>query len=382
VQRVIGVLLAVVLVASLGGVGGSVASGGPWAQSATACSFPTSAVDATDTEVRIEEEPESVVTLNPSAAQMLWEMGAEEKVIGVTKHAMNLAGAEDRTNISRADRTISHEVVVDLDPDLVLAPLSTVTTTEDVTKLRDAGLSVFAYPSATSIDEVRNRTLLTGRLVGECDGAEDTVDWMDERISVVEDAVDGRSKPDALYAFYGYTAGSDTFIHEIIETAGGANLAAEMGIQGYTPLNEEAVLEHDPDWIILNSDSPTVPEGEGYRQTTAARKNQTVIVETNYLNRPGPRIVHGITKLAKTFHPEAYASAVEAAESTDTPTPRTSAAETSAPEATLTATQAATTQDPDPTGADGAGFGALLVIGSLLGGALLARTGVRPPGAH
>jgi iron complex transport system substrate-binding protein len=78
------------------------------------CSFPVERADATGTEVTIAEEPasESVVTLNPSAAQTMWEIGAQETVVGVTKHAMNLPGAESKTNISSNEQTISNEEVV------------------------------------------------------------------------------------------------------------------------------------------------------------------------------------------------------------------------------------------------------------------------------
>lgn len=360
-RRPITLVLVALLVGSVAGIGAAGPAGS--AQSTADCGFPVSAVDATDTEVTVEAEPESIVTLNPSAAQTLWEIGAREKVTGVTKHAMNLEGASERTNISRADQTISHEVVVELDPDLVLAPLSTVTTEEDVNKLRGAGLTVYAYPSADSIEAVRERTLLTGQLVGACGGAEDTVEWMDERIAVVENAVEGQTRPDVLYAFFGYTAGSGTFIHEIIETAGGDNLAADMGIEEYKPLNEEAVLEEDPDWMVLNSDSPTIPDGEGYQQTTAVRENQTVIVDINHLNRPAPRIVYGITALAETFHPDAYAAAQEAAQSTPTPAPTASPTPTATPD-----TEA--TESPTPTDAAGPGLGVLAGIAGLIGLAL------------
>ncbi|SDJ50816.1 iron complex transport system substrate-binding protein [Halovenus aranensis] len=347
------------------------------AQDSDECTFPVSATDATGTEVTVDEEPESVVTLNPSAAQTLWEIGAKDKVTGVTKHASNLEGASERTNISTAGQTITHEVVVDLEPDLVLAPLSAVTTEEDVETLRDAGLTVFAYPTAESIDEVRQRTLQTGEFVGECEGATETVEWMDEKLSVVEDAVDEQEKPKVLYTFFGYTSGTNTFIHEILETAGGVNIAAEAGIEGYQQINQEVVVTEDPEWIVLNSDSTEVPDGNGFQETTAVKQNQTVVIDTNRLNRPAPRIVYAVTELAETFHPDAYEEAVKAAQSTPTPTPTESPTETeptpteTEPTATATQTPAATetptaTQTPENSDGDGAGFGVLAVVGSVV----------------
>ena len=314
------------------------------------CRFPVTETDATDTAVTLEEEPETVVTLNPSAAQTMWEIGAEEKVIGVTKHATNLEGAEERANVSRSGETVNPETVVELDPDLVLAPSSQVVSEDLIEVLREAGLTVYNFPSATSLDDVRAHTRLTGRLVGECDGADETVAWMDREIGVVEAAVEGEDRPDVLYTFFGYTAGEGTFIHEVIETAGGNNVAAEAGIEEYQQINEETVLEQDPEWIVLNSDSPEVPDGEAYDATTAVREDQVVVVNINHLNRPGPRVVYGVSKLAETFHPEAYAAAAAEAESTETP------------------------DDERGDGAFGqAGFGAGVALAALVGGALAAR---------
>ncbi|MFP8953285.1 PGF-CTERM-anchored ABC transporter substrate-binding protein [Natrialbaceae archaeon A-arb3/5] len=273
------------------------------------CSFPLTETDASGTEVTLEDEPETVVTLNPSAAQTLWEIGAEEKVIGTTKHAMNLDGAEDRTNVSTEAETIEPEIVVDLDPDLVLAPSSNYVSEETVETLREAGVTVYYFQSAESIDEVRERTLFVGSLVGECDGAEETVDWMDAELEAVADAIDGEERPDVLYTFFGHTAGEDTFIHELIEAGGGTNVAAEAGISEYPQISDETVIEQDPDWIVLNTNSPEVPDGPAYESTTAIENDQTLVVDINHLNRPGPRVVHAVTAFAETFHPEAYAEA-------------------------------------------------------------------------
>ncbi len=354
----------VVLLVAVSAVSPVVAAGGPEASAADAevgdCSFPLTVTDGTDTEMTIEEEPESVVTLNPSAAQTMWEIGAEEKVTGVTKHAMNLDGADQRVNISREGDTINPEVVVDHDPDLVLAPDSQVVSEELIEVLREAGLTVYLFPSAESIDDIRDRTRTIGALVGECDGAEETIEWMDEEIAIAEAAADGQERPDALYVFFGFTAGAETHIHEIIEAGGATNVAAEVGIAEYEPVNDEMVVEQNPDWIILNTNSPEIPDGEAYESTTAVQEEQVVTIDINHLNRPAPRVVHAISELAQTFHPEAYEEARAEAESTPT--------ETETPEATPTETPDET---PDPD--DQAGFAPIVAIASLLVAAVLAN---------
>lgn len=324
---------------------------GPVAATAptTTCAFPVTVTDRTGTAVTVEREPDRVVTLAPSAAQTMWEIGAREKVVGLTKHASYLEGAESRTQVSTAEQLVSVEAVVGAEPDLVLAPH--LVSNETVERLRSAGVTVYAFGQAATIEDVYAKTRLTGRLTGECTGAEETVSWMRERIGVVREAVDGQERPDVLYLFFGFTAGRGTFIDEIVQTAGGSNVAAAVNVSGYRQLSPEVVVREDPDWIVVNSENPMGLDGAAYNQTTAAKRNQTLVVQIEHVNQPAPRIVHAITLLAEHFHPDAYAAANATATRTATPT-----AAATEPSPTVTA-PAEQTEAP---GQDG--FGALLAV--------------------
>lgn len=307
------------------------------------CSFPFSSTDATGTEVTVEEEPERIVTLNPSAAQTMWEIGARDKVVGVSKYAMYLEGAEAKTNISGSGRTaVVVEKVVALEPDLVLAP-NTIQN-ETVSKLRESGLTVYRFEFASSIDDVKRKTELTGQIVGACDGAHEAVERMDRELSTVESAVEGQDRPRVLYVFFGYTAGEGTFIHEMIEFAGGENVAAEANITGYQQISDEVVVDRNPEWIVLNGDNPNVPQTEAYNGTTAVEQDNVLVLNASYVSQPAPRIIRPIVKMAKAFHPETYAAANETATPTPTDTETATVAETPTAEST-------------PTAVDGPGFG-------------------------
>lgn len=328
------------------------------AQSDEACEFPFERADATGAQVSVDEEPERVITLSPSAAQTMWEIGAREKVVGATQYAAYLEGFEAVENVSGAGQTINNEEVVALEPDLVLAP--NIVQNETVRALRGANLTVYRFHAAGTIEDVKAKTRLIGRLTGECAGAGETVDWMDERLAVVDEATAGAERPTALYVFFGYTAGSETFIHEMIERAGAENGAAVAGIEGFAQISEEVVVDQNPDWLLLNSDAPRVPTGPEYNATTAVQADQVVVLDRNYISQPAPRIVYPIQRMAKAFHPEAYA----AANATETPT-TTQAPTTQAPTTTAAAT-------PTTPGANGPGFGPLAALLAIAALALLA----------
>lgn len=307
------------------------------------CTFPVTETDATGTEVTVEEEPQEVVVLQASAAQLMWEIGAEEKVVGmpVRPYTAYLNGSEERTDVLTAEEQVERETVVGLEPDLVLAP--NVVPNETVEQLRRDGLTVYRTDFGKSFEDIYAKTELFGRMVGNCEEADRTVSEMRTRVETIRQAVEGEERPRVLYQFYDFTAGNGTFVHEILETAGGDNIAASAGISGYAEISEEVVAEQDPQWVVHPNDAP-LPEGEPYVSTTAYQQNQTLEVNANYMNQPAPRVVVPMTKLAKTFHPEAYADAnatATATEGSGTTEPATPGGGTSQPGFGLSAMVAA-----------------------------------------
>lgn len=309
-HRSASLVIALFVIASITGIGvAGIGTHGDVATAQATCEFPTSATDATGEDVTIEEEPQRIVALQPSDAQTLWAIGAQEKVVGmpVGQYTSYLEGYSEPQDITTGDGiTVSTERVVALEPDVVLA--GNVTSGEQIQQLRNAGLTVYQYDSATSIEDVIDNTETTGQLAGACQGAQETVDWMNQEIEAVEQAVDGQERPTVLYAMGdGYTAGSGTFINEVITTAGGENLAAAAGIQSYGQISEEVVLAQDPDWIVYPDtfEEPPVSE-QVLSQTTAGQQGQVVQVDANQLNQPGPQVIYAIQNLAETFHPDAY----------------------------------------------------------------------------
>jgi iron complex transport system substrate-binding protein len=327
------------------------------------CEFPVKKTDATGTEVTVEAEPESVVTLNPSAAQTMWELGAKDTVVGVTKHASYLEGADEKANVSGSGfTTVVVEKVVDLEPDLVLVPNATNNLVPGkIQQLRDAGLTVYVFDMARSLDDISEKTLVTGELVGACDGAEATVDQMESEVATVEEAVEGEERPEVLFVLGpgGFTAGSGTFIDTAIQAAGATNIATQEDISGYQQISEEVVADRDPDWVVKPT-GVSLPPSDVYNQSTAVREGRVLEVNQNYISQPAPQIVQAIVTMAKAFHPEAYA----AANATSTPTEMGEETEMDTDEPTPT---------PTPVGTNGPGFGLVAALVALAGGAALLR---------
>lgn len=327
------------------------------------CGFPVTRTDATGTSVTVEDRPDRIVTLLPSAAQTLWELGARDRVVGVSEFAGYLNGTDGLAVVNTAAGGVNAERIVALQPDLVFAPGSVPNGT--VRTLREAGVPVFALRTSTSIEGVATKTRRIGRLTGECAAADRTNAWMRRNVAAVRGAVADELRPRGLYVFGdGYTVGPDTFIGDVMRTAGLRNVAAAAGVEGYARISREVVRERNPQWLVVNS-RDGVPDDPVYRETAAVRQNQTVTVDVNYLSQPAPRsIVRSVRTIARAVHPEATAGVTPVPRSAVTPT------ETSVP-------ASASTASPTPTGTDaaGSGFGPLFVpvAAALLAAVALAR---------
>ena len=337
------------------------------------CSFPASATDATGADVTLSEEPERVVVLQASAAQVMWELGVEERVVGmpVEPYTAYLNGSQEKTGVLNEDGSVNRERVVALEPDLVVAP--NVIPNSTVESLRSAGLTVYKSGFPSSLASITEKVSLYGRLVGACERARSVNEDFEASVETIRENASERYNPRVFYYFFNFTAGQGTFTNEIIEAAGGRNVAAESGVTGYRQANLELVAERNPEVVIVTDDSP-VPTGEPWNSTTAYRNDRIVRVDANLMQQPAPRVIEPLRNLSEAF------AAVE--NSTSTPEGETGTAvvdetPTSTPSPTETpgttpdeTTPTGTT--PGGTGGDGAGFGLGATLVALAGVALLA----------
>ncbi|MDZ7747148.1 MAG: PGF-CTERM-anchored ABC transporter substrate-binding protein [Halobacteriales archaeon] len=338
------------------------------------CTFPYTVTDASGTEITLDERPDRITTLNPSAAQTVWELGGREQVVGVTAYADYLDGFETKTSVSATDGFgVSVERVVGTEPDLVLAP--NASRTETVRALRDAGITVYQFAAAETLEDVTEKTTRIARLTGHCDAAVEVNAWMEANVDAARSATANVEKPSVLYPLGGgYVANTNTFISAMIEASGGTNALADLGFEtDYPQVSDEIILQANPDVLVVNSRMANIQNEEPYASTTAGQNNATVVVNTDYLNQPAPRsVVFAVQNLTEGFHPDVQADFVARSEvtvstatqtqtATESPISPTSESPTSAAE---TATETAGSQP---------GFGAGVAVVALAGVALLAR---------
>ena len=279
------------------------AGGGPVfaAQQTGGCEYPTEVTDATGETIPVEEPDEVVVTAQ-NVAQHIWDLGAEENVVGLP-HANTgyLPNNTEPTDVGAFELKI--ETIVGLEPDLVLAPNATFK--EDIRSLRDAGLTVYHYRKATDLSSVTQRVERTGQLVGACEAADNLTAEMQSQIATIEQAVSDVDRPKLYYSLgSSFTAAAGTVEHDIITTAGATNIAADVGQRDYPQINAEVVTAEDPEWIVVPTGRNLSTAAQG---TTAAQEGQIIRVEPHLLSQHGPRNVDALAQIAERLHPDALA---------------------------------------------------------------------------
>jgi len=257
--------------------------------------------------VAINGTPQRIVSLAPSNTEILFALGLGEKVVGVTDFCDYPTEALDKEKVGGYD-TPDIEKIVALDPDLILVAHGTPM--EIINTMVGLGLTVFGVKS-TDLDDVLNDIRTVGNITGQEAEANALTSEMEGRIEAVTDETSELDeRPRVFYVVWHdplWTAGSETFIHELIEKGGGVNICGNL--TGYPTISIEEVVARNPE-VIITSIWPGVYEwamNETALNDTEARQNDRVFTrDDNLVQRPGPRLVEGLEWFAHFVHPEIF----------------------------------------------------------------------------
>ncbi len=284
------------------------------AHEAAAGGWPRTVVDDLGVEVTLEAPPGRVVSLAPGFTETIFAIGAGDRLVGRTDfcdeppEALAVASVGGLVNPSL-------EKIVGLEPDLVLVIRGTPS--DVIESLRRMGLAVIARDTQT-LDEAIGAVRDIGRYLG----AERAADALADKLQARKAAVSARTgevfatrrRPDVLVVLSldpVFAAGDASFAGDMIRIAGGGNVAGgpELAAAGPWPqLSLEAIVERDPDIIILAADdqgagSPPSPAEvgrvPGLAEVGAVRQGHVPEIDPDLVSRAGPRLLDGLERLAE-----------------------------------------------------------------------------------
>jgi iron complex transport system substrate-binding protein len=246
--------------------------------------------------------PKRIVSLSPTATEMLFAIGAGDQVVAVDSNS-NYPAEAPKTDLSAYQPNL--EAIAGYKPDLVVY-------SDDPGELK-AGLDklsipVLHQPAATKLDDTYAQFDQLGRATGHADEAGQLAASMRAEIAKIAAA----SRPERPLTYYHeldknlYTATSKTFIGQLYGQLGLRNIAdaADKDGTGYPQLSAEYVIKADPDLIFLadtkccGQSARTVAARDGWEELTAVRTGGVVELDDDVASRWGPRVVDFLKTVA------------------------------------------------------------------------------------
>lgn len=257
--------------------------------------------------VAINGTPQRIISLSPSITETLFALGLGDRVVGVTDWCDFPPEALEKEKVG-GYTTPDIEKIVALTPDLILVAHGTPM--EVINTMVGLGLTVFGIKT-TDLDDLLNDIRRVGEITDKEVEAQALTSEMESRIQAVTNQTEElEQRPRVFYIIWDdplQTAGSGTFIHELIEKGGGVNICGN--ITGYPIISIEEVIARNPE-VIITSSWPGVYEwamNEAALNATDARQNNRVFVcDDNLAQRPGPRLVEGLEWFAYFIQPEIF----------------------------------------------------------------------------
>jgi iron complex transport system substrate-binding protein len=269
---------------------------------------------------KISKRPERIVSMAPSATEILFAVGAGDSVIGVTDYCdypPEVKEKKDNGEIKSIGgySTPSLEKIVDLEPDLIVAahgnPSELLYWLVDTNVHPGIEYPVYAQHPDT-IEEIFAHMETIGALT-KCDViASSLVAELREDLQEIEEkteSLEEGQRPRVYYAMGSilYTPGEGTFQHEVIELAGGENIAAKY-LSSWGVFSIEKLIDEDPQVILYSGhgSESIVPDqiksDERLSTIDAVKKDRIYLINEGEISRPGPRLVNATEKVLECLY--------------------------------------------------------------------------------
>lgn len=265
-------------------------------------------IDHVGERIQIRKHPKRVVSMAPSLTEIVYALGREQILVGATQFSDYPDAARSLPRIGSYVH-LDLERIVALQPDLCLA-IKDGNPIDAVRRIQSAGIPVFAV-NPRDLATVMDTITLLGDILNARAKAKQLVTGMQRRVDRVRNLAAQADHRPTVFVQIGITpivsAGHNTFINELIETAGGRNAA--KGSAPYPRFSKEQVLALSPDVFLITSMArDTVfekikAEWSVWKQMPAVRNNRIHLINSDLVDRPCPRLIDGLEVMLSLIHP-------------------------------------------------------------------------------
>jgi iron complex transport system substrate-binding protein len=275
--------------------------------------------------VTVPLNPERIVCLSPGAAEVLSALGAEDRIVAVTKDCSKPESLLEKEIVGDSGRHADIERILEIKPDLVIAKTGSLFPKEDEEKLTDCGIAVLRY-RLLHIDALLPMIHDFGMMLEKEEQAEEMSDWIDSYYQTILDRVRGlpeAKKPTVYFMSMGHidwTGNRDSTGNLRIEESGGRNIAANLSVT-VPHVEMEWIINQNPEVIIYSmSDDqhkqayPSIEEMKEKRDEIMSQPGFELIdaVKTGKVYISDINMASGLSELitmlyyAKWLHPDLF----------------------------------------------------------------------------
>jgi iron complex transport system substrate-binding protein len=253
--------------------------------------------------IYLPENVERVVSLAPNLTEMVYAVGAGDRLVGVTTFCNYPPEAGSVAKVGDT-QTPNIESIVALKPDIVL--VSTDSQLEAfMNVLGDQKLPVY-LTKAEKFEDIPDSIRRLGEVFGTEERASQVADEMLNREQALIEKLAKGKRPSVFVQISNeplFTIGKTSFLTEVIERAGGTSLT--RGIDSpYPKLSKETASLFQPEVIILSDSDDNQEPNEVFKNSPAVRNGRVYRINADIISRPGPRIVDGLEQIAAALHPK------------------------------------------------------------------------------
>ncbi|HEX7265558.1 MAG TPA: ABC transporter substrate-binding protein [Candidatus Dormibacteraeota bacterium] len=280
---------------------GAASSGSP--ASSQPAHFPVTIVEAGGASVTITKQPQRIVSLSPTATEMLFAISAGSQVVAVDDQSTFPSNAP-MTKLSGFQPNV--EAIAAYAPDLVVASDDTGGIVHGLGALN---IPILIEPAAKNLDDSYRQIEQLGAATGRLTDASALEKKMRSDLAAIVASLPRPAKQLKVYHELDdtyYSATSATFIGQVYELLGLKNIAdgATAAAPDYPQLSAEYIVSSSPDLIVLadtkccHQDVSTVAARPGWSSIAAVKSGQVVGVDDDIASRWGPRVVDFLRAIA------------------------------------------------------------------------------------
>lgn len=279
-----------------------------------ACGLPIMAKTAEDQlgrEIRVPDDPKRIIALAPSITEIIFALGQQDRLKGTTQFSNYPAEAAKLPKVGSYVR-LDLERIVALNPDLCIA-IKDGNPKGIIDRLQSLNIPVFAV-NPRNLESMMQTIQKIGSILNASQKANTLVKDMRSRIQQVDALVSRIDRQPRVFIQIGISpiisAGTNTFIHELIVRAGGINVAA--GNRAYPHFSREQVLALAPDVLIITSMARSgafekaKADWNRLSHMPAVREKRIYTVNSDVFDRPSPRLLDALEILTRLLHPKLF----------------------------------------------------------------------------